>query len=369
MIKPYRPYFSLCRRMKQTFKTSDKTPEKVVLRDEKMTKMLSRTEVYSQTIKGDVLMSSSNDNVLRTLGANGLVGTLFKAYNGHHNVVLRPEHFWVAILTQFSQFVNFHSEKLRDTFVNFQGKKELNVTEFGSLRTANYDQIAVKMTKQISDNLKDASIRDWVLPSFSTTTSNDTVVCSVVMMAAMQKYFSYKATLCCGIPSVTLLGAPEDYEEMAKRVDRLPEFDAGTGLMIKWHKLLRPIFTELINASRDNANPEFWSKVCNHHGGGSGPSYLSGWVTAFCCFDDEGKWRGDQLFIVDWKNKKTSSEYPVIDTNDIPSGLVSVPITIDDNGVEYKARMVSGSFSAGLVDEFTLSPRLDWCISLESPAK
>jgi hypothetical protein len=43
------------------------------------------------------------------------------------------------------------------------------------------------MTEQIAANLKDDSVRDWIMPSFTTTTINDRVVCSVVMMAAMQK--------------------------------------------------------------------------------------------------------------------------------------------------------------------------------------
>ena len=32
------------------------------------------------------------------------------------------------------------------------------------------------------------------------------------MMATMQKYFQYVAVLCCGIPSVTLLGTVEDWD-------------------------------------------------------------------------------------------------------------------------------------------------------------
>ena len=73
--------------------------------------------------------------VLKTSNNNGLVNALTLAYNQHHNIVLRPEDFWTAVLTQFSSYVNANSEQLRDKFVNFDGKRELKVTAGGSLRT------------------------------------------------------------------------------------------------------------------------------------------------------------------------------------------------------------------------------------------
>jgi hypothetical protein len=61
---------------------------------------------------------------------------------------------------------------------------------------------------------------------------------------------------------------------------------------------------------------------------------FSGWVTAFCYFNEKGKCQGNQFSIPHWSGKNIQSDYPLINTNDIPSGLVSVPVKIDDNGVE-----------------------------------
>ena len=69
----------------------------------------------------------------------------------------------------------------------------------------------------IQKNLTDGSVRDWIIPNFTTTTDNDVMVSSVVMMAAMQSYFSYKFCLRCGIPNVTLLGTPEDWIKLRNR--------------------------------------------------------------------------------------------------------------------------------------------------------
>eukprot|EP00028_Trichosphaerium_sp_Am-I-7-wt_P005993 CAMPEP_0168539038 /NCGR_PEP_ID=MMETSP0405-20121227/21576_1 /TAXON_ID=498012 /ORGANISM="Trichosphaerium sp, Strain Am-I-7 wt" /LENGTH=62 /DNA_ID=CAMNT_0008568497 /DNA_START=19 /DNA_END=204 /DNA_ORIENTATION=- len=62
------------------------------------------------------------------------------------------------------------------------------------------------MTVQIQKNLKDDQIRSWVIQDFTTTTATDKVVSSVLLMASMQKYFSFGMCLTCGIPNVTLLG-------------------------------------------------------------------------------------------------------------------------------------------------------------------
>ena len=163
---------------------------------------------------------------------------------------------------------------------------------FGNIITADYGTLSLEMTKQIQKNLIDETVRDWILPSFSTTTQNDIVVCSVVMMAALQNYFSYKFTLCCGLPEVTLLGTTNDYINLKERVDVLKKYDLGDGKINKWHSLLSEICDELINTSKGNPNMEFWNTICHRSGGGSGPSYLCGWISTFCCFDEKGNWIG-----------------------------------------------------------------------------
>eukprot|EP00957_Ditylum_brightwellii_P024538 1852407-Ditylum_brightwellii.AAC.1 len=49
----------------------------------------------------------------------GLVSAIMDAYNHHHNLILRPDDVWQAILTQFSFYVNANAEELRDRFVDF----------------------------------------------------------------------------------------------------------------------------------------------------------------------------------------------------------------------------------------------------------
>lgn len=331
---------------------------------------VSVTDEYKQGAGGEFVAHSINARpILDASYNNGLVSALLRAYNEHHDLVLRPENFWIAILTQFSNYVNANAEALRPKLVPHEGTKELTVygTQIASMM--------LDMTTQIAANLKDASVVDWVMPDFTTTTPCDRVVCGVTLMATMQKYFSYTACCLCGIPSVTLQGTTADYMHLARKVDRLLEFDNGTGVIKKWHEFLQPIFAELVRASQGNHNPEFWSRVCSTHSEGSGSSCLSGWITAFCCFTDKGKWQGDNRIYEAWNAvERTSttvhSDYPIVDTSNIPSGMVSVPVKlIYPGGEEHMTKMFAGSFAMDTVGECGLAPRLDWAMAIVDESK
>lgn len=59
--------------------------------------------------------------------------------------------------------------------------------------------------------------------------------------------------------------------------------------------------------------------------------------------------------------------WPWIDMNNLPVGAVSVPVTVDDNGTEYKTQMVAGQMAYNVVGDRldTIQPRSDWCIALD----
>jgi hypothetical protein len=42
------------------------------------------------------------------------------------------------------------------------------------------------MSQMIANNIKDPSFREWILPSFTTTTKCDQAVASILMMSVMQ---------------------------------------------------------------------------------------------------------------------------------------------------------------------------------------
>lgn len=288
---------------------------------------------------------------------NGLVSAIVEAYNGHHELVLRPDDVWQAVLTQFSFYVQAHAEQLRDRFVNFEGKKGLEIVAGGTLFTADFGNMAKRMVdEQIIENIRDPSVAEWLLPAFTTTAETDRIVASVSIMATLQAYFDHKFLLLCGLPRVTLLGTPEDWRRLRAKVDRLPEFDVEAGRLTSWHSLLAPVLDEFVRSAEGEAQVSFWDRVCSYEGAGSGPTYLSGWITVFAVFTDKGEWQGDRA---------EGSEWPSIDTQDLPVGVTSVPVLVDDNGKEYKTQMFAGQFAFdGTRNGTGIQPRSDWCIVL-----
>jgi hypothetical protein len=329
---------------------------------------------------------------------NGFVNTVIEAYNNHHALVIRPDDVWICILTQFSLFVNGgdRAEKLRHLFVAHEGKKELTVYADGDRYSVDFRHLAQQMTGQIHKNVVDPELRSWILPDFSTTTANDTVVASVVMMATLKAYFDYRMVLGCGLPRVTLLGTQEDWTSIFDRVDRLARYGPETAA---WRDLLKPVLARFAKAfepgyAESQENLDFWQRVAHRHNGGSGPSYLSGWITAFCAFDKEGRWVGGSNSEVLKKYQATlpfetadapalpagpeasstlakytfghiiaeehnwlgqtlcidGVQYHVMDADDIPIAHAEVDVKLNDNGAEFETVMFAGLVGMSLGD-------------------
>jgi hypothetical protein len=194
--------------------------------------------------------------------------------------------------SQFNFFVNANSEVLRSQFVAHEGKKELEVTAIGTRYTVDFGAMAKTMTTEIEKNVVDPVLRAWIMPNFTTTTQNDTIVSAMVMMATLKTYFSYKFHCMCGLPRVTLEGEKRDWQEILGRLEKLKEYGLQT---IAWYHLLVPVISRFVKAFDDpdsEENIDFWGRVLHYEGWGSGPCWLGGWITAFSVFDDKGKWMG-----------------------------------------------------------------------------
>jgi len=320
---------------------------------------------------------------------DGFVNTVVRAYNNHHNLIIRPDDIWISILSQFNLFVNANAESLRTKFVAHKGKKELVVVAVGTRYTVDFGEMAKQCGDLLKKNIVDPSLHEWILPSFTTTTPNDTTICSIMMMSTLKAYFDYKVSLMCGIPSMTLLGEKGDYETILQKIDRLDEFgeEAAT-----FARLLKPILAQFVLAfdvvAQDGTpDAEFWGRICHVHRGGSGPDYLAGWISAFCSWGKDGKWQGPQLdtittpFLPQEEERSPFSppppfvyeglRYPIVDTQDVPPGFCEVDVKLDDNGESFECGIVAGhigSAASGKHELDTLQPVADWFMFIKDDA-
>ena len=293
----------------------------------------------------------------------GFVRAAIVAYNQHHGLMLRPDDVWQAVVTQLSIYIQKNAEKLRTKFVSHDGKKELVVRSGGTLRTAPWTEIGQMFVDAIQADIKDPSIAKWLTPDFSTTTVTDRMAASISVMATLQAYYDFKCELMCGLPSVDLLGTVEDWRKLLDKIERIAEFDAGDGHLTEWTKMLRPVIAEMVATKEGKDNMDWWQRIANYEGGGSGPTYLSGWITVFACFNHVGAWQGAAKEKKLWcRHEPIVSDWPLIDTDDIPNAVLVVPMLIDDNGEAlYHAVLAAGQVETDTLDDNTkLAPRIDW---------
>ncbi|KAN0028208.1 hypothetical protein ACTFIV_010046 [Dictyostelium citrinum] len=308
-------------------------------------------DIYNskRVLKSSIVESSD----LKSVGLNSFVHSAWKAYNNHHSLSIRPDNIWMAILTQFSFYVNKNSELLRTNFVDFNGQKTLIVRTDFPILTAPFDKLSIEMSKQIQKNINDPGLRNWIIPNFTTTTESDKVVYSISLMSIMKKYFKFVMKTECGLPEVTLLGEISDWINLKERVSLLIHFDTENNQMSKWLRYLLPIMDKFIESIGGKPDIKWWNQMVNFNEQ-SGGSELSGWLSSFCLFTNDGDFQ-----------ERSFSEYfpfPIVDGNNIPNGFLSVPVKLVDSDLsEYNSQIYAGHLAAKIEDT-KITPSIDWFI-------
>jgi len=289
------------------------TPEQLLQRAAPKTFKDDYSSLFSSSIgQGDQKDVVVSDHVG---SQNGLVNTVLAAHNQHHALVLRPDDIWLTIVTQFSFFVNKHAEQLRGRFLAHTGQKHIEL-EVRSPALFDGAYLAPAFAKELSKHVTDVGLRQWTVPEFSTTTETDRIVGSVILMGAMKKYFSYPGASClCGIARITLEGTHADWEEVLRRGDRLAEYGDKCVL---WHRMLMAVLRRFVATFDDPRlekaeTREFWENMVQYKNPGSGQPYITGWLTVFCMFDEDGNWKGRPVCLImscNWNTNIDSTTEP-----------------------------------------------------------
>ncbi|XP_035715449.1 uncharacterized protein LOC118438802 [Folsomia candida] len=245
-------------------------------------------------IRGSEFTSITNQST-SLVPSSGFVSSVFLAYKNHHNLVIRPDDIWTAILIQYSYYVNAHAEELRPKFVNFPGKKALGVTYLSSVSAIPIEDFISKIVTQIKNHTH-PNVTNWLFPNFSTTTPQDSAVAGAAIMATMKSYFEYNmSTIFCGIPAITVKGSGQDWRKVRDKVSLLPAFSRENDTQIAaWTRDLVKVLDQFITLTETKiVNVPFWEGIVKHrvYGGCGATTYINGWITLFSVFDADGKWQ------------------------------------------------------------------------------
>ena len=153
-------------------------------------------------------------------GKKSLIRGLMVAYEQHYPITVSPDMILLLFLQGYSRFMEKYSERVRNQYVNFEGKKTLIVKREGltpeKASKEDWQGIIEEFTGNIKKEIGEKIISN--LESNFTTTNPVTLTTSQVsIMSAMKQYFIYRVVMyVCGISKITLEGSLEDWEKIKK---------------------------------------------------------------------------------------------------------------------------------------------------------
>jgi hypothetical protein len=206
-----------------------------------------------------------------------VVAAIELAFNDHRPLVLSPDMLWLLVAQGFANHVNVNAEELRPKLVEYAGRITIAVRRDDFIKGSPenpWPEVFSEFGQHIRGHIG-ATTHDLLLPDFSTTGAAARAATEIVLLDAMQSFFSYELLSACGIPRIMLEGAADDWAKLAERTRGLARFGLGW-----WTDALAPILDEFVAASRGQANSQFWQSIYKLDGGSGGP-YTTGWLTAF----------------------------------------------------------------------------------------
>ncbi len=306
-------------------------------------------KVGLKTLEG-FAFNTTNPIAFQRPDANSFLETCRLAYDEHVPLVLGPDEVWTAIVQATSAVVRSDPEAARRSMgVQHEGKKDLliNIPDFVKGAKDNPWERAFGMFgDKLAENV--GKRRDLFDPTFSTTGVTEKAVMQVQMLDAFAPFFECYGRTMCGIPSIHLLGTPEDWSSIHTRVLALGE------ILPSWlHGPMVLVAREFENAAKGKADRKFWKHFFKRDGGSGGP-YITGFVNVL--FPFEGR-RGHKNPLLDPENFKragaSSFEERVYEKaggmgsqgpnpDDIHSSISSVPVTWLYYDQTFKMKFAAG---------------------------
>lgn len=250
----------------------------------------------------------------------GFFSTVLNAYAHHWTLVTKPDDWWFTILRRIAIAIDENStkENVRNFFVDHEGRKRLEVKVKPPLDTEDFQWFFDQMADQVEKNIKRPEYVRLARPEFSTTTPDISMVANIAVMSSLQEYFEYVLSIECGIPRVDMRGSEQDWVSLVWRFQnmRIALRSIGDIVPERWWSDVEGVLDNLLATYREEeAAKEWWKEVIIELHGCGGPTFYRGWFTR--------EFLGQHI-------------------DEAPLGIVTVPLTIDDNGYEEESAVVGG---------------------------
>ncbi len=310
--------------------------------------------------------------VAHTPTKNQLVSAMVLAFDQHLDLMLRPQHFWLAVTQGVAMHVNTFASQLRSKLVSHQGRKVLRVDvteELVKTGSIDWQAAAASFANQIHANTIDQATKLFQC-KMSNTTQAEHVCVDMTTMDACKSYFEYQVSTCCGFPRIYMQGTLADWKLLKSQTHDLvtricmPEFARA------WLSILDTVFDKLIAAyDTQHADTAFWESMAKKGGtsGSGATTWINGWVNVFFPYRKPGEPNEYcQAFYSPSQYNKTTTHWsgkPVLvqvglDVRDFPDGLSSAPVELDNNCLEFR-----GGFVGVEKTHMYVTPAVGWFVA------
>lgn len=321
---------------------------------------LSRNDIAKQGDTSDLGIVAMGDapKQLVNFGPHSFLQGMYRAYAEHYPFVLSPDMIWLLISQGFATHVDIHAEELRSQIVDHSGKISLVVMD-NRIRIDDPNAPWEELFPQFADSMRtytNNGIIDLLTADFSTTTPTSRIASQITVMKAMENYFEYIYIYAvCGIPEVTLLGTPEDWQKILDKTRQLARYNLSW-----WVDEMVPVLEKIVETSKGKIDRNFWRSMFKIHdtgpigcGSGNGKRYFDGWIVKFFPYDNEGNRNNlhqieDRIELPD-EIVKTDLKYQII----LPNGaILTIPLELWAGfiGLEQDP------------ETFALTPTIGWMI-------
>jgi len=241
-----------------------------------------------------------------------------------------------------------HAEDVRKLFVDHEGKEVIFVRE------ETWHRLVAAFGDAIQEKVKTDWLLDWILPGFSTSTPDDELKASVLLMGLMQHYFEFFGEITCGIPSVTLLGKREDWVALLQKTDRLHEFGAEPADYASNLRALLSRFVLTFDEPDSDEVRDFWRQIVRARqrftcGAGTKEYTVTGWLVGFLYWREDGSLR-DYNFGRRIEKGVTMAYENITGLTErldrLPVGYAKAPMTIvnyPEKGVNTSSYLLAGN--------------------------
>ena len=255
--------------------------------------------------------------------------------------------------------INADPEKYRDRFVTHKDKPNITIIrdEFVKGKQSNdWPGVFSSFEKEIVSHIGEEN-HQLLVADFSTTTPIDRSVSSLVLMDAVQSFFSFRVKTRCGIPEFHIRGTVEDWRLIKERIQKF----TGLGLE-KWIAQLSDILDQFISVKEGSAvDLSFWRSFYKDHSV-SGGHRVTGWILALFPYLQD--LRGNLTFNPYCEDySKACQSFPFVHPNQFPAGISKVPFIWEYLGVEYPYDFLGGFFGTYQSTDNVLTPAIGWAVA------